>query len=114
MECAKTNAVYFGGQPVLCLGPDSSILVNTDLMSRGISEQAIVLIPVDNNIQVAKPVASIHGDNKPLVAGRAMEVTVPPGYRPGSHLAVTSPDGGTFDVIVPEGVQAGEKFRVEY
>jgi len=42
-----------------------------------------------------------------------VDVTVPPGVGTGQLLSVAGPDGTKFNVAVPEGLQAGQTFRVQ-
>mmetsp|Transcript_44881 Transcript_44881/g.81895 ORF Transcript_44881/g.81895 Transcript_44881/m.81895 type:complete len:476 (+) Transcript_44881:66-1493(+) len=53
----------------------------------------------------------------PLPAAQTMntiQVSVPPGCRPGSLVQVQTPDGITRQVVVPDGVSEGQIFAVSY
>ena len=57
---------------------------------------------------VASPPAA-----SPTAAHRDLLVTVPVGVVEGQRLLVTSPFGGQFTVIVPQGVAVGQQFRIK-
>jgi len=155
-ECNKFNAQHYGGRPVFSAGPNSSIMVNTDMMG-----QSIALVPVPTQLvypggqpQMAYPgsppqMAYPGGQPQPYPAyppvaqaslspvgatmpgyqsvptaqpispmppggPHVMNVVVPAGVVPGSMLTVATPDGQTIQVTVPDGIVAGQEFKVQY
>lgn len=74
-----------------------------------------------NRPKVGAPAAGAPGTAASLAAVAATSaatlfetrVTVPPGGGPGAMVAVTGPDGQKYNVIVPDGVEAGQVFTAE-
>lgn len=47
---------------------------------------------------------------EPIVAQPTVEVIVPKGAYPGQEVTVRAPGGGALKTVIPEGLQAGDKF----